>query len=107
LLQRDAVAVVPLIWWFEIRNAATLGIRRKRIDEVEMGVFFNRLDAMVIDVVSLPNADAIFTLARRHNLTFYDAAYLELAQREKTALATLDRALARAAVAETVPLIGG
>jgi predicted nucleic acid-binding protein len=46
-----------------------------------------------------------FDLARRHNLTFYDAAYLELALREDIALATLDHALVRAATAEGVLLI--
>jgi predicted nucleic acid-binding protein len=39
-------------------------------------------------------------------LTFYDAAYLELAMRDRIALATLDQALARAATIEGVPLIG-
>ena len=48
----------------------------------------------------------MFALATRYRLTFYDAAYLELAQRERIALATLDRPLARAAAAEGVPLIG-
>ena len=49
---------------------------------------------------------AVFALAQRHRLTFYDAAYLELAQRERIPLATLDQAIARAAIAEGVPLIG-
>jgi predicted nucleic acid-binding protein len=46
------------------------------------------------------------TLARRHRLTVYDAAYLELAQREAVPLATLDEELATAARAEQVALIG-
>jgi len=45
-------------------------------------------------------------LARRHRLTVYDAAYLELAQREGVPLATLDGALAAAARAEGVPVLG-
>jgi predicted nucleic acid-binding protein len=45
-------------------------------------------------------------LARRYRLTFYDAAYLELAQREGMPLATLDQELAIAARAEGVTLIG-
>jgi predicted nucleic acid-binding protein len=39
-------------------------------------------------------------------LTVYDAAYLELALREALPLATLDEALAAAARAEGVPLVG-
>jgi predicted nucleic acid-binding protein len=45
-------------------------------------------------------------LARERNLTIYDAAYLELALREGLPLATLDRALEKAAVAEGVALFG-
>ena len=53
-----------------------------------------------------PNGDEAMRLARAHNLTFYDAAYLELAKREGLPLATLDRALERAAIAEGVALFG-
>ena len=45
-------------------------------------------------------------LARQRNLTVYDAAYLELAIREALPLATLDRALENAAIAEGVALFG-
>ena len=38
-------------------------------------------------------------------MTFYDAAYLELAQRARLALATLDSKLASAARAEDVALV--
>lgn len=47
------------------------------------------------------------TIAMAHNLTIYDAAYLELAIRRSLPLATLDRKLARAARAEGVEVIGG
>ena len=53
-----------------------------------------------------PDEAAVMTLSRRHRLTVYDAAYLELAMREALPLATLDMALVRAARAETVPLLG-
>jgi predicted nucleic acid-binding protein len=44
-------------------------------------------------------------LAREHGLTVYDAAYLELALRRRAGLATLDRALARAARSAGVHVI--
>jgi predicted nucleic acid-binding protein len=106
LMQRDASALVPPLWWFEVRNAGLLGVRRKRITEHEMTTFFSRLARMLIDIAELQEETPIFALARRHRLSFYDAAYLELAQRQDIALATLDQALARAAVAENVALIG-
>jgi predicted nucleic acid-binding protein len=49
---------------------------------------------------------AVLTLARRHRLTVYDAAYLELPLREALPLATLDEALVAAARAEGMPLVG-
>jgi len=44
-------------------------------------------------------------LARRHNLTAYDATYLDVALRRSLPLATRDRDLAAAAREAGVPLI--
>src|SRR5439155_19967140 len=49
---------------------------------------------------------ATLQLCDRFRLTPYDAAYLELAQRRRLPLATLDGELVRAAQAENVPLVG-
>jgi hypothetical protein len=57
-------------------------------------------------VVGLPDEVTVISLARRHRLTVYDAAYLELTLREALPLATLHKALASAARAEGVSLIG-
>ena len=50
--------------------------------------------------------EKLLALARARKLTVYDAAYLELAKRERLPLATLDRALEKAAIAEGVALFG-
>jgi predicted nucleic acid-binding protein len=50
--------------------------------------------------------NATLQLAHRHRLTLYDAAYLELAQRRRLPLATLDSDLRAAAMVECVPLLG-
>ena len=47
----------------------------------------------------------ILTLAERHGLTAYDAAYLALAGEMRLPLATLDRQLITAATREGVPLL--
>jgi len=44
-------------------------------------------------------------LARRHGLTVYDAAYLELALRRAASLATLDTKLSSAAASEGVEVV--
>jgi hypothetical protein len=49
---------------------------------------------------------SLLALARKRKLTVYDAAYLELAKREGLPLATLDRGLEQAAIAEGVVLFG-
>ena len=49
---------------------------------------------------------SLMALARKQRLTNYEAAYLELARRERLPLATLDSALEKAAVAEGVALLG-
>jgi predicted nucleic acid-binding protein len=48
----------------------------------------------------------VLALARRHDLSFYEALYLELAQRQGTPPATLDTALAQAARRESVTPTG-
>ena len=106
MLRGGENALVPLIWWFETRHAALMGIRRQRVTWEQVVDFLSQVDSALIHMAPMPNEFAVLDLARRHRLSFYDAAYLELAQREGIALATLDQALSRAATAEGVPLIG-
>jgi predicted nucleic acid-binding protein len=98
-------AVVPLQWWFEVRNICLLGERRGRVTEAQTEEFVRELSRFAIDFDGLPDQGTVMAAARRHRLTVYDAAYLELAQREGIALATLDRKLANAARTEGVALI--
>jgi predicted nucleic acid-binding protein len=106
LLQRGETAGVPALFWFELRNAVLVGHRRKRISERLMMETLETIGEAPLSIQALPHDRSIFPLALRHGLSFYDAAYLELALREHVALATLDKSLARAAVAAGVPLIG-
>jgi predicted nucleic acid-binding protein len=98
-------ARVPLHWWFELRNVLLIGERRERLSVQRTTRFLDRVTQLPIDFAELPSETAVFVFARKHRLTFYDAAYLELAQREGIALATLDSDLAKAAIAEGVPLL--
>jgi predicted nucleic acid-binding protein len=99
-------AIVPALWWYELRNVLVLGERQGRLTERETARFLRDLSRFAITMDSLHSEIQIMTLARRHRLTVYDAAYLELAQREAVPLATLDEELAAAARAEQVALIG-
>ena len=102
----EQVALVPGIWWFELHNVLLSGERRGRSSAEQADEFRAFLNGLPITIAPNSEYESVLSLARRHRLSFYDAAYLELAQREGVALATLDQALARAATAEGVPLIG-
>lgn len=98
-------ALAPTHWWFEIRNVVMNGVRRKRPTAYRPNEFLDLLDKSSVALAPLPAGAAVFEFALRHKLTFYDAAYLELAMRERIALATLDAELAAAARAEGVVLV--
>ena len=98
-------ARVPAIWWFEIRNVVVLGERVGRATQEQTREFLELLSQLPIALDGLPDEQRVFDLAREHCLTFYDASYLELAQREGIGLATLDKELVKAARLEGVPLI--
>jgi predicted nucleic acid-binding protein len=99
-------AIVPALWWYELRNVLVLGERQGRLTERETARFLRDISHLAITIDASPNEVQVLTLARRHRLTVYDAVYLELAGREALPLATLDEELAAAARAEQVALIG-
>ena len=103
---RTDTAVVPSIWWYEIRNALLMAERKKRLGAVDVDLAWNRLQMMRVEIDPAPDSQRSLELARRHALTIYDAAYLELAGRLKLPLATGDGALDRAAKAERLELVG-
>ena len=102
-------AWAPSLWRLEVGNVLQMGIRRGRHDLAFLQATLADLSLLPISVD--PNTDkqawtATLHLAHRHQLTLYDAAYLELAHRRGFPLATLDRDLRSAATAEKVDLLG-
>ena len=100
-------AVVPALWPLEVANATIVGERRKRLDEARSRRFLTLLEALPIvldeETGKRAFADTIH-LARTHQLSAYDAAYLELAIRRGLPLACLDGKLKAAAAAAGVVL---
>lgn len=99
-------ALVPGLWWLEMRNIFLTCERRGRIDTARSDRALALLAGLPIRLDHATDNNTLMTLARKHGLPSYDAAYLELAIRESLPLATLDAPLARAARAEHVQLIG-
>jgi predicted nucleic acid-binding protein len=96
----NAEALVPSHWSLEVANVLLTGERRKRSSEVQASIFIATLAALPIKPDSQTATQAMSTiigLARNHNLSSYDAAYLELAVRHSLPLATLDKVLSSAA----------
>jgi predicted nucleic acid-binding protein len=103
----DYRPAVPWLWYYEIASAILIQVRRKRIVFEKAVAYLSIIDDMVIDV-DPPNASSILQLphlALAHNLTGYDAAFLELAMRLRLPLATSDQALLRAASEASVPIL--
>jgi predicted nucleic acid-binding protein len=103
---RGDSAIVPGLWWYELRNVLVIAERRRRLTERRTTEFLSQIAQLAITLEQSPDEAAVLALARGHGLTVYDAAYLELAIRKALPLATLDTALTRAARAASVPLIG-
>lgn len=96
-------AMVPTLFWYEIRHILAQAERLRRITPADTVAFLHQLERLEIRLCELGDGEAILRLARVHQLSVYNAAYLELALRENLPLVSLDRALAMAAVKESVP----
>ena len=97
-----AMAVAPSLWPLEVANALLVGERRKRATEAKAATFLVLLQSLPITIDDETATRAwreSLHLARAHQLSVYDAAYLELALRRGLPLATLDGKLKAAAAA--------
>ncbi len=105
-------ALVPGIWHLEIGNVLVRAERMKRVAKSRVAAYLNLLRRLAIETDTETDERALretLMLARECGLSTYGAAYLELATRRGVQLATLDRALIRAAryvQVETVPKTG-
>jgi predicted nucleic acid-binding protein len=97
--------IAPALWWFDVRNLLVVNERRGRLSAAQSEGALAILQRLKIGLDRFPDELTIMRFARKHRLTVYDAAYLELAWRKEIPLATLDRRLAEAARAEKITLL--
>ena len=96
----DTDSIVPDLWHLEAANVL-LGLEKHgdaTTGEIER--FISQLENLPIRIDPLTADQSLkrtLVLAKAYKLSSYDAAYLELAIRESVPLATLDKALLRAA----------
>ena len=96
----DGAAAVPPLWFLEVSNALLVGERRKRLsgeETTEAMALLSQLPLHIDDRAGFPLATSLLSIARRYNLSAYDAAYVELSQHLGLPLATLDRRLKKTA----------
>lgn len=94
-------AFVPDIWRIEVLNTLLVAERRGRIAASDRARALAITGQLPIEIDSETTDRAwsdIASIAERHRLTAYDAAYLELAHRTGLPLATLDQDLRAAAM---------
>ncbi len=96
---QDGNVIVPGIWSLEVANVIARAETKFGLTEARSADFLHALQQMQIQTDAITHQLAfgdIVQLARRYNLSAYDAAYLELALRTGLPLATLDDALRKA-----------
>ena len=79
--------------------------RRGRIDAEGVRATLADLEEMRITLDTDHDDRVVLDIARRHGLTVYDAAYLEVAVRRALPIASLDLRIRRAAAVNRIALI--
>jgi predicted nucleic acid-binding protein len=108
LLAAEVELAVPALWIYEMTNLLLSALRRGRIDEAGVGAAHRLLDLLPrqsFDHETALARERTTRIALRFDLSAYDAAYLELADRLQCPLETYDGRLAGAARAMGV--VGG
>jgi predicted nucleic acid-binding protein len=93
-------AVVPTLWFLEVANVIAIAERKSRITPGQSMGFIADLAKLRIEQDDQGPSRALSNLlpiCRTHQLTSYDALYLDLAVRRGLPLATLDEPLRKAA----------
>jgi predicted nucleic acid-binding protein len=100
-------AFVPAIWPLEAGNVLLVAERKKRLRHASAVRFLALLSGLPISVEQEPPdrmLKEILSLAREHELSTYDASYLDLAMRLDLPISTLDTSLLKAAGKCEVPI---
>ena len=99
-IAEGSVLEVPALWSLEVANALRVLVRRHKLTETERRTGLGWLRGLPLrvdhDMASLAFT-VLSELASAQNLSVYDAAYLELAQRRKLVLGCNDGPLRAAA----------
>jgi len=99
-IENEDERYAPHLLWYEITNVFKNLIRRRRFTNDEVLNFFPQLTAIDITcdyAAGTEYSQKLLYLCNEYDLSSYDAAYLELAERQKAVLCTMDESLRVAA----------
>lgn len=104
----DDRAMAPPLLRLEYTNVLRSACKRNRMIAQQAQEAIKQLSTLPIDFdCDVPDPAQLLALALRHDLTSYDAAYLELALRKQMPVATQDASLAEAARVAGVGTVAG
>ena len=105
----DSGASAPMLWPLEALNGLFAAERRRRLDAAKratLAAFLRELPIRLDTETAGQAWEDTARLAERFRLTVYDASYLELAQRRRLPLASLDKDLRKAAISAGIEVLG-
>lgn len=92
--------IVPALWVSEFTNVISKAVQAKALDAESAEEIMLHASALPIQAQPSPKLTDLFAIAQRHQLSAYDATYLELSLRLKIPLATADARLMKTAKAQ-------
>jgi predicted nucleic acid-binding protein len=105
---QDIPIAVPSHWPVEVSNVLRTHLQAGRLSIVDFHGIIDRLDLLTVRIQPAIDLDEIGPLAQfatAHELTAYDASYVQLALQNGAPLATLDRAMRAAATRLNIVLL--
>lgn len=99
-VEAGTIVVAPALWFLEVANGLLAAQRRKLLTASDRKVALEMLSRLRVSIDNDSGLAAFHktsTLAEKHGLSVYDAAYLEVALRRRLPLGTRDAALRSAA----------
>ena len=91
----DVMLIAPSLIHYELASICLKKIQRHPSKTKKLITAFQMADRLAIEMVAVNHVEVV-ELAKRSNLTPYDACYLWLAQKAGASLVTLDKRLKKA-----------
>ena len=99
-IENEDEKYAPHLLWYELTNVYKNLLRRRRFSIDEVMYFYPRLAAIQLvydNETGIEYSKRLLHLCNEYNLSAYDTSYLELAERKRAILCTLDEGLEAAA----------